>query len=439
MASNKFLKEVKYALRFLPDKWYIQLYYFAIFRRFCNLKNPKTFNEKLNWLKLYDRKPEYSQMVDKYEAKKYVANIIGEEYIIPTLGVWDRFDDIDFDSLPNQFVLKCTHDSEGVVIVKDKNSFDIVAARKKLTASLKQNFFYIGREWPYKNLKPRIIAEKYLVEESENDLKDYKFFCFGGVAKCFKVDFDRLVGHHANYFNMEKSLLEFGEVVCPPVLEKKLEMPASIDKIVELAEKLSKEIPFLRADFYDVNEKVYFGELTFFPASGFGKFTPSEFDKIMGEWIELPNGQGGGEYVIFENEMICIFEQKRHRNIDELVDYKFFCFNGKPKMMYVASDRCIGHTKFDYFDLEFNHFDIRQKYPNSSNALRKPKTFDKMIQLSRKLSEGFPHIRVDFYEVNGALYFGELTFYHLSGFIPFVPSKWDKIFGDWLVLPEINS
>ena len=288
MSSSKILKKIKYAMRIIPDRAYIQMYYFAHFKKFCNLKNPKTYNEKLNWLKLHDKNPIYTRIVDKFEAKEYVKDIIGDQYIISTLGVWDNFDDIDFDELPQQFVLKCTHDSEGLVIVKDKDKLDKEMAKNKIESALKQNFFYIGREWPYKNVKPRIIAEKYMEDHIDGELRDYKFFCF----------------------------------------------------------------------------------------------------------------------------------------------------DGEPKAMFVASDRASDNVKFDYFDLNFNHLDIKQKYPHAEQPLRKPVTFEKMIELSKVLSKGFPHVRVDFYEVDGQLYFGELTFYHFSGFMPFEPNKWDKIFGDWIKLPQ---
>ncbi|WP_291237243.1 ATP-grasp fold amidoligase family protein [Frisingicoccus sp.] len=276
-------------MRFIPDSIYIQIYYFAHFKKFCDLKKPSTYNEKLNWLKLHDHNPLYPTLVDKYEAKEYVARIIGNEYIIPTLGVWDTFDDIDFEKLPNQFVLKCTHDSEGLVIVKDKKKLDKNAAKEKIEAALKQNFYYIGREWPYKDVRPRIIAEQYMEDHVDGELRDYKFFCFGG----------------------------------------------------------------------------------------------------------------------------------------------------EPKAMFIASDRASDHVKFDYYDLKFNHLDIKQKYPHAQEALRKPVTFEKMIDFSKILSKGFPHVRVDFYEVDGHLYFGELTFYHFSGFMPFEPDRWDKVFGDWLKLPKV--
>lgn len=275
-------------LKWLPDDKYLKLSFRATMGKKLNLNAPQTFNEKLQWLKLHDRKPVYTQMVDKYEVKKYVADTIGEEYIIPTLGVWDKFEDIDFDSLPNQFVLKCTHDSGGLVICTDKSKFDYKSAKKKINKCLKRNYYYLNREWPYKNVKPRIIAEKYMVDESGYELKDYKLFCFGGKVKCYKIDFNRFIEHHANYYDVNGKLLEFGELICAPNYDKELEQPLNIKEMVHLAEELSSGNCFLRVDFYEVDNKIYFGELTFFPASGFGKFVPDEWDYKLGEWIRLP-------------------------------------------------------------------------------------------------------------------------------------------------------
>ena len=178
-------------LRWMSDSMCLRCMYWARMKKKLNLKNPQTFNEKLQWLKIHDRKPIYSTMVDKYEAKQYVADLIGEEYVIPTLGVWDSFDEIDFATLPNQFVLKCTHDSGGLVVCEDKSKLDLQAAKEKLERSLKREYYWGGREWPYKNVKPRIIAEKYMQDSETNELRDYKFFCFSGEAKCLKIDFNR--------------------------------------------------------------------------------------------------------------------------------------------------------------------------------------------------------------------------------------------------------
>lgn len=272
----------------IPDKIYLKYKYKKIFKKELNLNNPVTFNEKLQWLKLNDRKDIYTTMVDKYEAKKYVANIIGDEYIIPTIGIYNSFDEIDFSELPNQFVMKCTHDSGGLVICKDKNNLDINKARKKINKSLKNNYYYDGREWPYKNVKPRIIIEKYMEDRKTRELRDYKLFCFDGKVKFFKIDFDRQKYHRANYYDTNGILLRFGEEICPPDFEKTLDMPINLNKMISFSQKLSFEIPFIRVDFYEVNGKIYFGELTFYPASGFGKFTPEEWDKKLGDMIKLP-------------------------------------------------------------------------------------------------------------------------------------------------------
>lgn len=274
---------------YLPDKTYLKIKYKRIFGKPLDLDHPKTFNEKIQWLKLHDRNPLYTNLVDKYQVKEYISELIGKEYTVPTLGIWDNFDDIDFDSLPDQFVLKCTHDSGGLVICKDKSRLDISSARQKINDSLSRNYYYIFREWPYKNVIPRIIAEPYLE--------------------------DHLTG--------------------------------------------------------------------------------------------------------------------------ELRDYKFFTFNGEPKILFVASDRMKEgeETKFDFFDMNYGHLKIQNGHPNSAILPERPQNFQLMKNLAAELSQGIPHVRVDFYEVNGKVYCGELTFSHFGGFVGFIPEKWDKIFGDWITLP----
>lgn len=255
-----------------------------------NLDNPQTFSEKLQWLKLNNRKPEYTQMVDKVGAKEYVANIIGEEYIIPTIGVWDRVEDINFDKLPNQFVLKCTHDSGGIVICSDKSKLDIDAAKRKLKWGLKRNFYAQNREWPYKNVKHRIIGEQYMVDESGYELKDYKWFCFNGEPKALFIATDRGVeGEETkfDFFDAEFNHLPFTNG--HPNANREITKPKSFEKMKELAAKLSAGQPHLRVDFYDIDGKIYFGELTFFHWSGIVPFEPEEWDYKFGEWIKLQN------------------------------------------------------------------------------------------------------------------------------------------------------
>ena len=277
----------------MSDIDFIKKSYMFSMKKDLDLTNPKTYNEKLQWLKLHYRKPIMTKMVDKYEAKEYVSDIIGEEYIIPTLGVWDKFEDIDFDALPNQFVLKCTHDSGGLVICKDKSKLNKKKVRRKINKSLKRNYYYQNREWPYKDVPPRIIAEQYMEDESGYELKDYKFFCFDGEVKA----------------------------------------------------------------------------------------------------------------------------------------------------LFIATDRGVEgeETKFDFFDADFNHLPFTNGHPNASREIMKPKGFEEMKALASKLSAGHPHLRVDFYDINGKIYFGELTFYHWSGMTPFVPEEWDYTFGSWIKLPEVKD
>lgn len=276
--------------RMFSDKLFLRIAYRYYMGVELNLNAPHTFNEKLQWLKLYDRNPEYTQMADKLEAKNYVASVIGKQYIIPTLAVYESVEQINIHVLPEQFVLKCTHDSGSVAICREKKTFDKEKAFAKLKFGLNKNYFWQNREWPYKNIKPRIIAEQYLCDDS-----------------------------------------------------------------------------------------------------------------------------------------------------NELRDYKFFCFDGQVKALFVATDRMSDseETKFDFFDSNFQHLDIRNGHPNSLKPLKKPLLFEEMKYLASKLSRGIPHLRVDFYEVDGQVYFGELTFFHWSGFTPFEPKKWDEIFGQWISLPSI--
>ena len=278
------------AMGLLPDEMFIRLNYLRRMKRLPDLKNPTTYNEKLQWLKLHDRQPLYTQLVDKHAVRRFVEERIGGEYLIPLVGgPWDSFDEIDFDALPEKFVLKCTHDSGGLLICRDKRALDREKARRRIAQSLGQNFYYHNREWPYKDVRPRIIAEAYMEDASTSELRDYKFFCFGG----------------------------------------------------------------------------------------------------------------------------------------------------EPKMLFVASDRQTAgeETKFDFFDMDYNHLDLRNGHPNAAVPPEKPAQFGLMRELAQKLSQGIPHVRVDLYEVNGRVYFGEMTFYHWSGMVPFDPPEWDERLGSWIRLP----
>lgn len=274
----------------LDDKSFVEAQFYLLMGKRLNLKSPQSFNEKIQWLKLYDHRPEYTMMVDKYRVKKYVAEVIGEEYIVPTLGVWDKPEQIDWDALPDRFVLKTTHGggNQGVVICKDKKNFDCSQAISKLNASLRQDIYHSLREWPYKDVPKRIIAEAYI---------------------------------------------------------------------------------------------------------------------------------------------------KPDPDLNDLPDYKFFCFDGEVKALFIGSERQTGNVKFDYYDADFNHLDLIQVHPMSGKVIEKPLNFEIMKSLAAKLSAGIPHVRIDLYNVKGKIYFGEMTFYHHGGIVPFHPEKWDFEFGSWIKLP----
>lgn len=290
--SYRFLKKADFG-RFdkVDDKEFLCMKYEILMGRKLDIESPKTFNEKLQWLKLYDHNECYSTLVDKYEVKKYISSILGEKMVIPTIGVWNSFDEIDFNELPKQFVLKCTHDSGSVVICKDKDSIDIKKVKNKIESCLRKNYYMQGREWPYKNVTPRILAEKYMTE-FDGDIKDYKFFCFSGKVKFFKIDFDRFTCHRANYYDIEGNILPFFESSLPADFNKKMDIPGNLNDMIRYAEVISKNTPFMRVDFYSIEDRVFFGEVTLYPASGFGEIYPAEWDKKIGELIELPIAKG---------------------------------------------------------------------------------------------------------------------------------------------------
>lgn len=278
------------ALNFLDDKTYLKLMYKVYMGHSLDLLHPRTFNEKLQWLKINYRNPIYTQMVDKQAVKRYVSERIGEEYIIPTLGVWEHFDEIDFNSLPTQFVLKCTHDSGGVVICKDKRNLDMEKAKSIIEKSLKRNFYWHGREWPYKNVHPKIIAEKFISDKENIDTKltDYKFFCFNGKVNNVMVCLDRDSGATKFYFfSPDWKLMRINKRGKAAPLDFTLPKPECLDEMVFVAEKLAKGLPFVRIDLYQSNKMVYFGEITFFPDSGFDSNILQETDLEWGRMIKL--------------------------------------------------------------------------------------------------------------------------------------------------------
>lgn len=282
----------------MPDKLYLQMVYWLLMDKKLHLKHPRTFTEKIQWLKLYNRHPEYSRMVDKYAVKDYVANIIGEEYVIPTLGVWNHYDEIDFDSLPNRFVLKTTQagGGMGVVVCKDKTKLDHKEAKEKLEYALKFDNYAVQREWPYKNVPPRIIAEEFIDPAPDTqELSDYKWYCFNGEPKYCQVIQDRHTTETIDFFDTEWNHQEFvglNPLAGPAAVAPS--KPSNLETQLLIARKLSKDKPFCRIDLYEVNDNTYFGEITLFPAAGFGRFAPSQYNEILGSMIKLPGEKWGG-------------------------------------------------------------------------------------------------------------------------------------------------
>lgn len=285
------LLRITHTGRLLSDKLYISILYRMGTGEKMHWNNPRTFTEKLQWEKVFLRDPRMPLLVDKVAVKKYVADIIGEEYIIPTLGgdekTYEKAENIDWDSLPDQFVLKCNHDSGSVCVCKDKKTFNKEAAIKKLNAAMKKgSFYWYAREWAYKNVTPCIFAEKFLEDESGKELKDYKFYCFNGEPLLAEVFYDRFEQQKRNFYNTNWEKLEMTYRGVPSVRD--IECPQNFEEMLQLARKLSKGWPFLRVDFYSVSGKTYFGELTFYPAAGSAKFAPSEWNLRLGELITLP-------------------------------------------------------------------------------------------------------------------------------------------------------
>lgn len=290
----KIIKKIKKYLidrglfKYVSDEKVIKKQFKKRIGKTLDLNNVKTYNEKLQWLKLHDRNDLYTKLVDKYEVKKIVSKIIGDEYIIPTLGVWEKFNDIDFDKLPEQFVLKCTHDSGGIIICKDKNKLNYKKAKFRFNRIIKRNYYYRQREWPYKNIKPRIIAEPYLEDKKYGELRDYKFFVFNGEVKLMYIATNRQ-GNGETYFDFFDKKFNHLDIinghpnapVCP-------EKPVNFDRMIKLAEKIAKNFIHARVDFYEVNGKIYFGEITFYHMSGFVPFVPEKWDLELGQMIILP-------------------------------------------------------------------------------------------------------------------------------------------------------
>lgn len=272
----------------MSDEMFLKLSYHMNFGKKIDLNNPVSFNEKLQWLKLHDRKAEYIKYVDKYEVRNFIEEQFGSEILIPIYGVWDSVEDIDFDKLPEKFVLKCTHDSGSVCICENKATFDFQGAKRKLQQGMRHNLFYWGREWPYKGVKPRIIAEKYMSDSSgTGELTDYKLMCFNGKVRCSFTGTDRFSGDglKITFFDLNWNRMPFERHY--PADPKPIPKPKSYDRMIDIAERISCGHPFMRIDFYEIDGCPYFGEITLYPGNGMEEFTPEIWDKKLGDMIDI--------------------------------------------------------------------------------------------------------------------------------------------------------
>ncbi len=275
--------------RLIPTRLYLRLMFFKHFKRGLSFKNPKSLNEKVQWLKIYDKDKRYTKLVDKYEVREYISDILGEEYLIPLIGVWDSVEEIEYENLPNQFVLKCNHDSKSVYICKSKEKFNFDKVKKDIKVKLNGNGYWYGREWPYKDIKPRIIAEKYMVDESGTELKDYKIMCFNGKADSIMFCYNRHNGDtRFKFFDLDWNELPYIRDEKNPDKDYIVPKPKSLNKMIEIAEILSKGLDFARIDLYEISGKIYFGEITLHNASGLDKDITLEADYLLGEKLKLP-------------------------------------------------------------------------------------------------------------------------------------------------------
>ena len=426
-------------LPFLSDETYLKILFRRMLGYELDLKDPKTFNEKIQWLKLNDRKPEYTIMVDKYAVKKYVAGMIGEQYLIPTLGVWERYDDIDFKQLPESFVLKCTHDSGGLVIVRNKSSMDFAAARKKLTKCLKRNYYYQGREWPYKNVKPRILAEKYIEEKGKIVPEDYKIYCINGEPEYIAVFHNRFsntepLSETVYNINWEPQHISLDRHFA--ISDEIIPKPDCLDELLWICRKLCRDMDFVRIDFYLSGHSIYFGEITLHTAGGFQRMLPEELDRILGDKLKLSPDTIGGGYFLHSGWSVIPGKPERILAAG-LTDYKFYCFNGKPRFLYISKGLENHETaRISYVTLEWENAPFcRSDYRRFKRLPSRPVNYDLMLDLAGKLSANIPFLRVDFYEIKEQVFFSELTFYPGSGFSGFSPGQWDRKLGELIRLP----
>ena len=292
--SLRFLRKMRY----FPPKLYAHFLYEYYTGKRLNLENPVEFNEKIQWYKVFYHPKILNQLVDKFAVRAYVEEKIGDKYLNEIYGVYENPEEVPFKDLPNQFVIKATHTSSHNLIVSDKKKVDTSAAIKLFKKWLGKNQYYrTGQEWAYKDVKPRLIAEKYLKEDSRSSLIDYKFYCFNGVAKFLEVHLDRVDNHKRGFFNLDFKPLPFRYVPIEKSITNKIEEPSNLDEMRKLSEILADTFPYVRVDFYSIKGRAIFGEMTFYPSDGRKDFIPDEYNKIIGDYLKLPKLKRGQKLI----------------------------------------------------------------------------------------------------------------------------------------------
>lgn len=416
--------------KWVPDKPHLKMMYRATIGYWPDLENPKTFNEKLQWLKLHDRNPLYTTLVDKYRVKQWVADRIGEQYVTTTYAAWDRAEDIDISGLPDRFVLKTNHDCGGIVICRDKEAFDLDAAKAKLAAHLKRNYYWGGREWPYKNVEPLVFAEEYL-EDIRWELQTWNF---GGEPKMVAAIKEPHGVNEKRFYDGEWVELPF--VSSPPALTESVPKPERLAGILDASRTVSSSGVFARVDFVDSSQGLKLGEITLYPAAGFVHWTPSDYDSVIGKWLKLPECAGGGYLLVKNSSCMWLRKGTSVTSGKGLTDYKIMCFGGEAYCEFTCTGRAEGDLRVDFFDREWNRLPFTRHYPNAEIPPEAPGNLKGVLELAQKLAADIPFVRVDFYEVAGRSFFGEMTFYPGGGFEEFEPVEWDSRVGSWMELPE---
>lgn len=272
--------------RFVPTKLMVKIQFRLVMKKKLNLDNPTTWNEKIQYIKVYDHNAIYPSLVDKYEVRNYIKNKIGSEYLIPIYGVYNKITDVDFTKLPNQFVIKCTHDSGSVRIIRNKKDMDLYEVIKFFNKKMKRNYYYHSREWAYKNVRPRIIIEKLMEDNESEYLRDYKFFCFGGNPKYIQIDYDRFSNHTRNVYEINGNKIN-SDLMHPRNLNNDLKIDDNIREMIGLCSIISPCNAFSRIDFYLINNHIYFGEITLYHGSGYEFFSDDRYNELFGNLIDL--------------------------------------------------------------------------------------------------------------------------------------------------------